>query len=345
MNFHTVWFPLHYSCNNRCNWCYVPQNLTANREKTFTDEKEVDFLGLVSDLGVKRIILIGGEPSIYQGIERFIKRISDKGISPAIVTNGRKFADRSFLKRLIDAGLKSATFSIEGSTPEIHDGTTQIKGSFDELMHGVENSLEYGLPTSTETTMSRENQGDLENIVDFLEGFELSNRLFNVCGPYLGDISGSDFALTLNEGAMFFERVYKRAKKKNVRLVTPVPICSFDQKLYSEMRVNRAISHACHILFGFNFVLDPNGDVLPCVHFTDYPIFNVLEEEGVINAEEFLRRYEDEEGTNVKFRKSLRRYPSLKCKEEDCWNPCVGGCPVFWLKYDAKKEIKGMENK
>lgn len=41
----------------------------------------------------------------------------------------------------------------------------------------------------------------------------------------------------------------------------------------------------------------------------------------------------------------LRRYPSNKCKEDDCWNPCTGGCSVFWLKYDPAKEIKGKYSK
>ncbi|MCX6749227.1 MAG: radical SAM protein [Candidatus Pacearchaeota archaeon] len=344
VDFHTVWFPVHYACNNQCKWCYVPQNIVAERNKTLTDQKEQTFLELVTDLGVKKVILIGGEPTIYPDLERFLYRIKEKRLHPALVTNGRRFSDKEFVKRLIDAGLKSVTFSLEGSTPEVHDRATQVHGSFYESVQGMKNALEYGLSVSTETTMSRENQGDLENIVDFLENFGLSHRLFNICGPCLSDLAESNSALTPHEGAKLFEKVYKRAKKKNVRLVTPVPICSFEQELYQDMRNNHAISHGCHILFGFNFVLDPNGDVLPCVHFTNYPLFNIFKDGKVISAEEFRTRYEDKEGTNQQFRKAIRRYPSLKCIEGNCWNPCVGGCPVFWLKYDAEKEIKGIKN-
>jgi len=108
------------------------------------------------------------------------------------------------------------------------------------------------------------------------------------------------------------------------------------------MREDKAISHGCHILFGNNFVLDPNGDVLPCVHFSNYPIVNVYEGGKVIGSERFRELWEDPKGTNKKFRNILRRYPSKKCHEGDCWDPCTGGCSVFWLKYDAEKEIKGL---
>jgi sulfatase maturation enzyme AslB (radical SAM superfamily) len=64
---------------------------------------------------------------------------------------------------------------------------------------------------------------------------------------------------------------YKTAKKKNVRLVTPVPICDFDRDQNIDMKKNKTISYGCHIYLELNFVLDGNGDVLPCVHFSNYP--------------------------------------------------------------------------
>jgi radical SAM protein with 4Fe4S-binding SPASM domain len=110
------------------------------------------------------------------------------------------------------------------------------------------------------------------------------------------------------------------------------------------MSKNQALSYGCHILFGFNFVLDPNGDVLPCVHFSNYPIFNVYENGKVMSADRFREKYNNPNGENQRFRKELRRYPSEKCKNDGCWGPCTGGCSVFWLKYDPSKEIKGLQN-
>jgi radical SAM protein with 4Fe4S-binding SPASM domain len=338
--FNTVWFPLLYSCNNKCSWCYAPAAQTACKEKIFTDEKENDFLNLVSDLGVKRIIFIGGEPTLYKDLNRIIERTAKKGIKPSVVTNGRKLSDLNFTKSLKNSGLKSITVSIEGSSPDIHDDITNIKGSYYETVKGIENAIYAGLYTSTETTISKKNKDNLEETVTFLEEYNLSSRLFNICGPCVSDLKNSD-SYTLHEGASLYEKVYKTAIKKNTKLVTPVPVCAFDNDIYKEMAKNNAISHGCHVLFGFNFVLDPNGDVLPCVHFSNFPIFNAYENGKVMSAERFRERYNDPKGENQQFRSALKRYPSEKCKNDGCWDPCTGGCSVFWLKYNPSEEIKG----
>ena len=56
------------------------------------------------------------------------------------------------------------------------------------------------------------------------------------------------------------ERFNKSAKRKNVRLVIPVPVCNLDQEVYKDMKENKVISHGCHILFGPDFVLEANRD-------------------------------------------------------------------------------------
>lgn len=340
--FNTVWFPLLYECNNKCSWCYAPSEITSSKEKRFNSEKEDEFIELVEGLNVKKIILIGGEPSIYTNLERIIGKISRKGIRVSMVTNGRKLSDYNFVQKIGEAGLTSLTVSVEGSSSEIHDSITKINGSFYQTLKGIDNSLRYGFPTCTETTICKENKKDLEGIVNLLEEKDLSHRLFNICGPCVSNLEDSSHIIPLSEGAKLFERVYESAKMKNVRLVTPVPVCNFDNLLYKEMKENKAISHGCHILFGTNLVLDANGDVLPCVHFSNYPIFNVYEKGKVISPERFRELWEDPKETNQKFRQILRRYPSKKCSEGGCWNPCTGGCSVFWLKYNPEKEIRGL---
>lgn len=340
--FNTVWFPLHYDCNNKCSWCYAPSEITSSVNKKLDDKKEDEFIDLVSELNVKKIILIGGEPSIYPHLERVIKKISNKGIRASMVTNGRKLSDYLFIQKIIDSGLASLTVSIEGSIPEIHDSITNVYGSFYQTLEGIDNSIKAGIPTCTETTMCHQNEKDLENIVRLLEERNLSYRLFNICGPCVSNLEDSKETIPLSEGAKMFERVYETAKNKNIRLVTPVPICNFDKELYLEMKQNKAVSHGCHILFGTNFVLDANGDVLPCVHFSNYPIFNVYQEGKIISPEKFKELWENPEETNQKLRKILRRYPSKKCSEGDCWDPCTGGCSVFWLKYNPENEINGL---
>ena len=34
-----------------------------------------------------------------------------------------------------------------------------------------------------------------------------------------------------------------------------------------------------------------------------------------------------------------------KCEESNCNEPCAGGCPLYWLKFNSDKEIKGIDPK
>lgn len=337
----TIWLPLTYRCNNKCSWCYA-EGLSGTKED-LSDKNEREFLNFFQDLGVKKIVLIGGEPTLYKNIFKLISELSKRDIRVGMVTNGRKLSEYEFCKTLKESGIYSLTVSLEGSNGKLHDKVTKIEGSFKQSLNGLENSIKCGINTSTETVMTRDNEDDLEEIVSLVEKYDLKQSAFSICGPCISDIKNSKFSLTLNEGAKMFERVFQKSKyKERTKLITSSTICSFDGEIYSEIKKNKAVSKGCHIFTGSRFVLEPNGDLLPCVHFAGFPIFNIIKNGGVISAESFLKEYNSNEGSNQKFRRLFRRYPSIKCKQGDCWGEeCSGGCPVFWLKYDPSKEIKG----
>lgn len=94
------------------------------------------------------------------------------------------------------------------------------------------------------------------------------------------------------------------------------------------------------MFYGTNFVIDYNGDILPCVHFTDKPLFNILEE-GISNADDFLKKYNALNGTPREFRDKLWMYPSEKCISDPLFGKCLGGCPIFWFNHDPGEQIKG----
>lgn len=339
----TVWLPVTYRCNNRCGWCYAQNELDKARD--LSDQNRELFLDFFSYLSVKKIVLIGGEPTIYPNITRLIEDATNRDIRVGMVSNGRKLADYyNFCKNLKEAGIQSTTISIQGSTAEIHDKITKVSGSFDQSLRGIENLILTGIDASTETVMSRDNGEDLENIVDLTEQYDLKQSAYSICGPCLTE-RNSEFSLSLNEGAKMFERAFVHSKyKERMKLITSSTICSFDPGIYAEMKKHKAVSGGCHILTGSRFVLEPNGDVLPCVHFAGLPIMNIFEEGKIMSAEGFLEKYNSPEGKNQTFRKMLGQYPSTKCRDDGCWgNECSGGCPIFWSQYSPQQEIKGLE--
>ena len=63
-----------------------------------TLEKVFECINVLKNNVVKKIILIGGEPSIYPDILKIIRKILQSGIKVSMATNGRRFSDYNFSK-------------------------------------------------------------------------------------------------------------------------------------------------------------------------------------------------------------------------------------------------------
>ncbi len=344
--FNTAWFVPTYDCNNKCVWCYAASNESGNSGKTMKEEHENPLMDLLKSIGIQHVILIGGEPTIHKRLPELVGEFTKRDIRPGLVTNGRKLKNRDYVRALKDNGLKYTCFSIEGPNPELQDRTTGVKGSFYEEVTGIKNSAKEGIKTSTNTTISRLNVDQLEPMVDFLSTLDIELATFNICGVCLGSEDNSTYSISPLEGAEAYVKAYEHSKKVGlkVRLVTPAPFCVFDKEVLEEIVADNAITGACHILEGKNFVMDYNGDILPCTHFAGLPFFNVFQDGEIMSRERFLDVYNDSEGKSSKFRHDMRYYPSKNCGDNSCPDKCTGGCPLFWTKYDPAEIIRGFND-
>jgi len=343
-SFQVAWIVLNYDCNNSCKWCYASSNYHLSKRPILPKEKISPLLGLIQGLKLKRTILIGGEPSIYPFLFEVLEEHKSRGINYGMVTNGRRFSDRNFTKKVHSLGLNEITVSIEGDNSQTHDSLTRVNGSYDESISGIELANSEGIKVSTNTVVSRLNIGNLEKIVESLLLYPLKSISFNICGPCLGAEENNSEIIPPLLVAKEFQKIYLKYKNcgKKIKLVTPVPLCYFDSSLRNQLLQDKAISGGpCQLAHGKNFVVDPNGGVLPCTHLTGFSLFNLFDEQGVISPEIFLEKYNSPEEEPGQFRKMMQRNPSKKCDEPSCYEPCSGGCPLFWKIFDPQKEIKG----
>ena len=73
-------------CNYRCPYCYVPRNPDLARELSRGEIK--DLMRQAKALGARKIIILGGEPSIYPHLLEMIDFIRDRGMAVEMFTNG-----------------------------------------------------------------------------------------------------------------------------------------------------------------------------------------------------------------------------------------------------------------
>lgn len=343
MKFNTAWISLTYNCNNKCKWCYAASNLQENHSKSFKPDYEKSTLDLLQGIGIHKIILIGGEPTLYQNLPGFMREIRRRDINFGLVTNGRSFSRPEFSREASNAGLQAITVSLLGPTREEHDCATQIEGSFYESLEGIRTAAKHGIAVSTNTVITKENSGKLEEIVDLLAKEPVKTITFNVCGACISEDKNNQLLPNPREAAEAFERVHKYASDKGIRtkLVTPTPLCLFSEEFRTRY-TNKAITGGpCQLTHGRNFVIDYNLDVVPCTHLTGFPMFNLLESGKVIPPEEFRARFENPNGLAYQVRLKTKKYPDKQC--DSCKAPCTGGCPIYWINFDPTKTVKRID--
>jgi len=119
----SAWLTINRACNLRCGWCYA-QMMQYRGQENMTMETAEQVTGLFRGLGVRSVIIIGGEPTIHPHFFSIVELIRKQGMSPLLVTNSVRFADVRFLKRTVDAGIRSITTSLKGASNEQYQRLT-----------------------------------------------------------------------------------------------------------------------------------------------------------------------------------------------------------------------------
>lgn len=156
---------LGYACNNNCRFCYAADKRTEFEPMSTKKAKEILREG--KKRGSVFVDFSGGEPTIRRDLPElieFAKKLGYKKI--AITTNGRMLSEKNYCKRLIEAGLNSAVFSIHGHNAILHDYLTNTKGSFQQLVKGFKNfkKLKKDAWICTNTVMLKQNLKFLPSI-------------------------------------------------------------------------------------------------------------------------------------------------------------------------------------
>lgn len=78
-----------YGCNLRCEYCHNPELVIGelNEQNIFDNQKVLKFLK--SRVGkLDAVVITGGEPLIYDGLEEFMREVKDMGYLVKLDTNG-----------------------------------------------------------------------------------------------------------------------------------------------------------------------------------------------------------------------------------------------------------------
>ncbi|MBE6130219.1 MAG: radical SAM protein [Erysipelotrichaceae bacterium] len=341
--FTTCWITVNRACNLRCTWCYAKETgFKLNDELKIEDG--IKIVDLCVELGIKTIILIGGEPTIYSKIFELIQYIKSFNIRVVLVTNGVILKDINLVRKYIDCGIDSFSISLKASNSLLYKKVTGYD-QFNNVMNTINNLAVLGAKFSVTSVLTN------ENINNFLAGLvEAKNngaKSFGLSFCYNFDINNETKQEFLRNNnpyilAKNFSNIYpeicEKLKGCSFSLEQSLPLCVWEKSFIDEMNNNGHLRSICQLLKGNGLLFDTDLNLIPCnaMYKLKYGKFGID-----FNNAETLFSYINSEKI-VKFFNKLRGVPDEECLKCSICKYCGGGCVTNWTNYsfDELKTLK-----
>jgi len=309
---------LTYRCNNACRFCYAgcgtdAAQAAADRrpERSTADFKRIIDI-FATEARVPFFSFTGGEPTLRDDLPELIAYATSRTLSTNLVTNGT-LIDGERARAYKTAGLGSAQVSVEGPTAERHDSLVGRRGAFGDCLAGIEALRAAGIPTQTNTTITRENLAEAQEMPAFLASLGIRRFAMNLFIPTIPGPEADRLYVSYEEIGPVVDAVAREAHRTGLTFYwySPTPFCVFNP-------IARGFGNkSCAAADGLLSVA-PDGAVLPCSSW-DEPIGNLLEQD-------FKTLWYSDAGA---FYKSKRFAPEV-CTSCSSFTACQGACPLYW---------------
>lgn len=147
--FSNIVVDLTHKCNMECANCYIPNRDIPDLDK----EKLYEFLNKLPFRTYIR--LIGAEPTMREDIFEIISTVKKLGHRPSLTTNGLKLAQRSYVKKLKDAGLRLLLHSMNGADDDEYYKKLDNGKWATVKVRALENVFAERLPINTGTIIAK----------------------------------------------------------------------------------------------------------------------------------------------------------------------------------------------
>jgi MoaA/NifB/PqqE/SkfB family radical SAM enzyme len=180
-------------CNSRCVTCDIWRNPRLNMRRELVES----LVSEVRPLGVRQVVLSGGEAMQHPQWHDIAHRFREQGARVLLLTNGlllRKQAE------LVIANVDEVVLSLDGGTAATYDAIRGVD-AFDLLLDGVRAVRAGGVPVITRTTVQRANYGEIPHIIEAAKAADVNRISFltvDVSNPFaFGPRFAADEALPL----------------------------------------------------------------------------------------------------------------------------------------------------
>lgn len=323
----SIYIHITEACEHHCDFCYASFGLGKFGHAKLEDIEKIVLYA--AKAGVKKISLIGGNPTLHPEIADILRFIATMtNIKTVLMTNTARFPNNGIeeLAPYIDIVM----VTIHGDTPAQHDAVTTVKGSYEDLISACKEFQNYSVPIEVafNITPLTYNQvfSSLEALIN--RGINVTRYVLQRIVPIL-DTDGNviklneEYIPNKNQVNISLAQVMsvKDIYNITIELVDPFPLCIVDKQY-------RQLITPCKCGLT-DLSINGKGAVSRCGADPNYQLGNVLLSKS-----------------NNPILEIWKNSPSLLCFRERTYLPdncqvcedkwlCGGGCKVSCSVYKS----------
>jgi AdoMet-dependent heme synthase len=141
----------------------------AARDRDYSGELSTDegrrLIDAIADFASPILILTGGEPMTRPDIYELARYATDRGLRTVMAPCGYLITPET-AQRMIDAGIRRISVSLDGPDAATHDAFRGTPGAFDDAVRGLHCAREAGIEFQINTTLTKLNADRLPEMLD-----------------------------------------------------------------------------------------------------------------------------------------------------------------------------------
>ncbi|MGD9331034.1 MAG: radical SAM protein [Desulfobacterales bacterium] len=260
-------------CNYRCPYCYVPRQPDLADELSRAEIRNV--IVQAEALGARKIIILGGEPTIYPHIVEMIAFIRGRGLVVEMFTNGSGIS-ASFARTLAAQSVR-VVLKMNSFDETTQDRLTGVKGSYRQIHQALRHLQQVGYPSedlflAVSTVISRDNHDEIVPMWRWLRDQGIA-PYFEIITPQANAVDHPELYLSPLDLERLFEEIARLDRERYGHRWEPQP----------PLVGTKCLRHR------FSCLVTARGDVLPCVGVTlsvgnirETPLADILQNSQVI---------------------------------------------------------------
>jgi len=263
---------LDWRCNAKCKFCGVWK---YSREGMLPVERWRQVFTELAGFGLRYTLFTGGEPLLYPHFLDVIDHVDELDVETAIITNG-SLLDEARVRHLARLRrLREITVSLDSPDPQVHDAVRKMRGLFNRATDGMARlrqlaphvSLTVNTVVSADTVATVSDMLGLPVLPDKIRIFPVGLDV-----PWLDSLTTSPDTGWSSWAAEAKTQVISadarvRAREALARVYHEAD--RFGVAVEIDRMEHRGPFRGVCVVPLAHFVIQPDGDVLPCCHIQE----------------------------------------------------------------------------